>query len=126
MDVDFYRIEDFDRNGPYRYECWPRYNEWDKERHPGPYDDGLGHVYAGEVFGFQTMEMLRDWFDDEILRELSEHPMCTPWEFRITHYIVDERQIRHGSKQSVALQQSLVYAQTIDIAGLLQKEDAYA
>lgn len=126
MDVDFYRVEDYDRDGPYRRECWPHYNDWDKERHPGPYDDGLGYISAGEVFGFQSMELLRQWFDDEILRELVEHPLCEPWEFRITHYVVDDRQIRHGGKQSVARKESLVYAQTIDIMELLQKEEQYA
>lgn len=119
MPIKFYRIEDYNQNGPYRWEAWAFCARWDEERNPGPERDGLGYIDVEEYFGFRNLEELTAWFERDELESLIEDPISVPWKFRISVYEVDEAHVRHGKKQAVARKPFMVYRETIDIKELI-------
>lgn len=93
-----YRVEKFDKFGPYRGnptgnpKCLKKLDA-DFCRHPLPKEDGLyGNVDQRCCFGFKSLDSVVDWFD-EIIDELANEG------WYISIYKIKKKFIRFGRRQ---------------------------
>lgn len=120
--LEFYRVEDHRRNGPYRIDVdYPMTNG--RDQHPLAEQDGINWWGLDNPesyhFGFADLTDLHGWFDASALARLIG-PRNERWAFRVTVYTVEiPEQIIHGYRQAIAKRTDLRYVRTINIAELI-------
>jgi len=109
--MHIYRLEDSRGKGPYNGGAmWddprpkPSYleNLYTKQRgirdpHPAPTEDGLGRVYPGDYFGFDSPEAMQSWF----FREPYDAERLEDFGLFVTIWEVAPHCVRRGGKQVV-------------------------
>lgn len=75
-----YRVENSEGLGPYRGHGWHPTRHMDKVTHPNPnWDEGMveewhrrvgNHYDSQYVFGFESMDQLNAWFNDQEMSDL--------------------------------------------------------
>lgn len=137
---DFWRVEDVNLNGPYRGEVlrnnpsrWDfmmemrfRYQpddhwRWNHDTQPAPDESGIFDIMEHEIFGCPSLTLLRAWWNDDQLKDMSAGWRATLYGFRISHYTVEAPHYRMGwdIRQLVADKNHIKLVEHVDIRKLV-------
>ncbi len=102
-----FRVENEKKQGPY---CGSRCGllpGWARDNNPMPCNDGIKRIDIDkEVFGFETLDQLLEWFNKYELNILENNG------FKISAYKIKRKFVKRGGKQVCFVQHRAIFMGT--------------